>query len=281
MLIAKNKTAAIAIALFLMSAVAVSLVALPAMAQPGTTRKTYPFIGTDKNPMQVGTQVLIRFGILQQAGSVEWGWKGLKVSIIRPDNTTEELGPFETDSTGGTYTLYTPSQVGTYKLKTIFPEQTVPSTFFSYEAGDLIMEGTTLLASTSDTLNLVVQQQALPSYPGFPLPSSYWTRPIDAQLREWYAVAGNWVLRPPNSLAEDNAAPETAHVLWAKQLTTGGLTGDIWGTAEGHTHGAGPVASETGDAYEGKFVNSVIMNGILYYNEAGTPRAYLKVESTQ
>jgi hypothetical protein len=24
-------------------------------------------------------------------------------------------------------------------------------------------------------------------------------------------------------------APETAHVLWAKQLTTGGLIGDYWG----------------------------------------------------
>ena len=32
-----------------------------------------------------------------------------------------------------------------------------------------------------------------------------------------------------------------------------------------------PVASETGDAYEGKFVNSVILNGILYYNVAGSP----------
>jgi hypothetical protein len=72
-------------------------------------------------------------------------------------------------------------------------------------------------------------------------------------------------VRPPNSLAENNAAPETAHVLWAKQLTTGGLTGGLWGD------GQVPAGSETGDAYEGKFINPVIMNGILYYNEAGTP----------
>ena len=265
MQLAKNKTAAIAIAIFLMSAMAISLVALPAMAQPGVTRKTYPFIDADPNPVGVSQQVLIRFGILQQAGSVEWGWKGLTVSIIRPDNTTETLGPYETDSTGGTATIYTPSQVGIYKLKLNFPEQTVPSTYFSYEAGDLIIEGTTLLASTSDTLNLVVQQAPLPNYPGIPLPTSYWTRPIDDQLREWYAVAGNWPVRPPNSLAEDNAAPETAHVLWAKQLTTGGLTGGLWGD------GQVPAGSETGDAYEGKFINPVILNGILYYNEAGTP----------
>ena len=29
--------------------------------------------------------------------------------------------------------------------------------------------------------------------------------------------------------------------------------------------------SPTGDAYEGKFVNSVILNGILYFNVAGSP----------
>jgi hypothetical protein len=259
MKIAKNKTAAIAIAIFLMSAMAISLVALPAMAQPGTTLKTYAVIDATPNPVGVGEQVLIRFGILQQLGSVELGWKLLTVSVIRPDNTTETLGPYTTDSTGGTTVLYTPNQVGTYKLKTNFPEQNNTVDFFNFEGGNFIFAGTTMLASTSDTLNLVVQQEALPSYPSIPLPFSYWARPIDAQLREWYAIAGNWVERPANSLAEDNAAPESAHVLWAKQLTTGGLTGDLWGD------GQVPAGSETGDAYEGKFPNSVIMNGILYY----------------
>jgi hypothetical protein len=270
MQIPKNKIAASVIALFLMSVMATSLVASPARAQTGTSRKTYPFIDTDHNPVGMGQQVLIRFGILQQTGLVTWGWTGLTVTVTAPNGKTETLGPFETDSTGGTYTLYTPSQTGTYTLKVNFPEQTVPVDYFSYEAGEMIFAGTTMLASTS-TMSLVVQQQPIPSYPTMPLPSSYWSRPIDAQLREWYSIAGNWVTRPPNSLADDNAAPETAHVLWAKQLTTGGLTGDIWGVAAGHTHGAGPVASETGDAYEGKFINPVIMNGILYYNEAGTP----------
>jgi hypothetical protein len=60
-------------------------------------------------------------------------------------------------------------------------------------------------------------------------------------------------------------APETAHVLWAHPLTTGGLTGGLWGDGV-------PASSETGDAYEGKFPGSVILNGILYYQRTDTRR---------
>ena len=258
----RNKKTATAIALILMSTMAISLVASPAEAQPGTTRKTYPFIDATPNPVGVNQQLLIRFGILQALGSVQYGWTGLTVSVTKPDNTVETLGPYKTDSTGGSITVYTPTQIGTYKLKTNFPEQAVPVDFFNLEAGEMLFAGTKMLASTSDTLDLVVQEQPLPGYPSPPLPSSYWSRPIDAQLREWASIAGNWMRRPDNSLADNNIAPETAHVLWAKQLTTGGLIGDYWGGDQT------PAGANSGDAYEGLFQNSIILNGILYYNIA-------------
>ena len=94
------------------------------------------------------------------------------------------------------------------------------------------------------------------------MPTEYWSRPIDPQLREWYSVSGNWLTRSENAIALYNDdAPETAHVLWARNLTTGGLTGGLWGD------GQVPSSAETGDAYEGKFANSVVMNGVLYYNK--------------
>jgi hypothetical protein len=186
--------------------------------------------------------------------------------MVKPDNTTETLGPFRTDSTGSTFTVYVPDQVGTYQLTTNFPQQTNPVNFTDAERGGIVIrQGTVLLASTSETINLVVQEDPLPAYPGHSLPTEYWNRPIDAQLREWFSISGNWVARPDNSLAlyNDNA-PETAHVLWAHPLTTGGLTG---GLIEGV-----PVASESGDAYEGKFPGSVVLNGILYYQRTDTRR---------
>ena len=252
----KPKTA---IALLMTSIFTISLVALPT-ANAQTSQKTYAFIDVTPNPVGVSEQVLIRFGILQQLGSVEYGWEGLTVTVTRPDGTIETLGPYKTDSTGGTAIVYVPDQTGTYKLTANFPEQENPYTYYDYERGAMFLAGTIMKASTSDTIELVVQEEPLAAYPGHPLPTEYWSRPIDSQLREWASIAGNWMTRPDNSLADNNDAPETAHVIWAKQLTTGGLTGDYWGTSQI------PAGSETGDAYEGKWQNSVISNGILYYN---------------
>ncbi len=137
----------------------------------------------------------------------------------------------------------------------------MPVNTTAMERGTTIVKGTIMLASTASS-QFVVTEEASLSYPGHSLPTEYWSRPIDPQLREWYSISGNWVARPDNSLALYNDdAPESAHVLWAKELTTGGLTGGLWG------EGQIPAASETGDAYEGKYANSVILNGVLYYNQ--------------
>lgn len=252
------------IALFLLLTFATSIIAtMPTTkAQPPTvTMKTYPFVDAVPNPVGVGEQVLIRLGILQALGSAEYGWTGITVTVTKPDGQNETLGPFTTDSTGGTASIYVPNQVGTYKFTTNFPQQTNPSTFFDLERGTMIFEGTIMQASTSDTVELIVRQEPSQFFPGQPLPTEFWSRPVDAQLREWYSISGNWVARPDNSWAFYNEyAPETAHVLWAKPLTTGGLVGGLWGP------GQVPVSAETGDAYAGKFTDSVIMNGVLYYN---------------
>jgi hypothetical protein len=259
----KTKTA-IAIAI-LMFSMAFSLVALPTNAQPGVSRKTYAYVDAIPNPVGVGDECLIRFGIFQQTPNVAFGYSGLTVTMVKPDGTTQTLGPFMTDSTGSGYTLHTFSELGTYKLTANFPEQIWTfGDFFNLEGGNMIFNGTTMAASTSFTIDLVVQQESVATYPGHALPSEYWTRPIDPQLREWYQVSGNWPYRPDNSLALYNDdAPETAHVLWSKPLTTGGLTGGLW-------EGDIPANSETGDAYEGKFPGSVVLNGILYYQRTDT-----------
>ncbi|MCW4013418.1 MAG: hypothetical protein NWF07_10575, partial [Candidatus Bathyarchaeota archaeon] len=234
-----------------------------AQAQDATTIKTYAISDAIPNPVGVGEQTLLKCGISQAAPSASYGWTDITIDVVTPSGQTETLGPLTTDSTGSTYALYTPDEVGTYNLTTNFPEQTVPINFTDAERGQLIAEGTILLASTASS-QLVVVEEPSPQYPGQPLPSEYWSRPVDSQLREWYSITGNWVARPDNSLALYNDdAPETAHVLWAKPYTTGGLVGGLLGSPEQL-----PVAMFAGDAYEGKFSNSVIINGVLYYNTA-------------
>ncbi|MEM2082002.1 MAG: hypothetical protein QW744_07015, partial [Candidatus Bathyarchaeia archaeon] len=51
-------------------AMAISLVALPATAQPGVTLASFPILDVVPNPVGVGENALIRFGVMQQLPSV-------------------------------------------------------------------------------------------------------------------------------------------------------------------------------------------------------------------
>ena len=42
------------------------------------------------------------------------------------------------------------------------------------------------------TTNFTVQQTPLSTL-GFPLPTAYWTNPIDGQNWNWYTIASNWL----------------------------------------------------------------------------------------
>jgi hypothetical protein len=245
---------------------AISIVALPlANAQEPREQRTYPFIDATPNPVGVGEQCLIRIGISQLLGLVDQGWEGLMVEMTDPDEHTTTLGPYRTDSTGGTAFVHVFDEVGTYQIRLHFPEQEVQVAFFDYERGFVSFPvGTVMLESYTPWLDVVVTEEANPSYPDQPLPAEYWTRPIDPQLRMWCFIAGNWRERGVNSIAEYNDdAPETAHVLWTTEITTGGLTGGLW-------YPEIPASSETGDAYEGKFPGAIVLNGILYWQTGGS-----------
>ena len=222
-----------------------------ANAQELPKRSTHPYLGVNPNPTSVGQTVYLHVGIAQPTQTASEGWENLKVEIIRPDNSTEHITNIRTDSTGGTACFYTPTMPGTYRLRTIFPEQVYRNVIY--------------LASASDWVELVVQSEPLPFYPSLGLPTEYWTRPIDDQLREWYSIAGSWLAIPANLYAPYNDGPESPHILWAKPITTGGLIG---GEYEEHSF-------EMGDAYEGKWVNPIILAGKLYY------RDHSEVESWQ
>jgi outer membrane protein assembly factor BamB len=260
-----NKSKATAIALILMFAMTISLVALPnATAQETGTFQTYAFIGATPNPVGVGQETLLHVGITRELASALYGWEGLTVEVTRPDGHTETLGPFRTDSTGGTGTVYVPTMAGNYTLQTHFPEQVIPPGGGAGFFFGSIPDGTVMLESYSDELTLVVTEEPITYYPGHALPTEYWTRPIDAQLREWYTISANWLTTPRNMWVPYNDdAPETAHILWAKPLTVGGVVGGALGDPA--LGALGNHAFEGGDAYEGKWQERFIIGGKLIY----------------
>jgi len=238
-----------AIATLLILTFVFSLFALPA-ALAQYRKKPYPFIGAMPNPVGRGQEVLLHFGSLDQTAWPQPGWFNITVTVEKPDGKIETLGPFTTDTTGGTGAVIVPDQVGTYYLTTNFPEQVLTTT----SAG--IPAGTIMEAGKSEKLALNVTQEPRTFYPDAPLPTEYWTRPVNAQFRGWNAVASNWYTTPNNRYAPYNDAPGAPHILWATPLAEGGLAGGELGVNN----------YEMGDAYEGKFVGQVIIDGMLFFN---------------
>jgi hypothetical protein len=74
---------------------------------------------------------------------------------------------------------------------------------------------------------------------------------------DWLRPVGSYTMPPRAKYHPANAdAPEAGHILSTKPYTEGGLV----------SYGLGNVQYEMGDAYELKFMGSVIMSGVLYYN---------------
>ena len=242
----KSKISTIAIILIL--AISTTLVALPGVTaqESAGTKETIAYIGAMPNPVGVGQQVLLHVGITDYLQAAEDGWEGMTVIVTAPDGSVETLGPYRTDSTGGTGDIFVPTMSGTYILQTHFPEQwAVVNGYFSQYQGNL-----TYLESYSEELELVVLDDPIQYYPGHSTPAFYWDRPIDSQLREWGTVAGNWERDPDNLYAPYNNGPETAHILWNKEL-------DVFGGIAGGQLGG--LSMGTGDAYEGKFPTRFIL----------------------
>jgi len=257
------------IALILLLAISATLVALPtATAQEPGRAYPYPYINAMPNPVTVNTPTLFHIGSIYPLANPQPGWYNLTVEITRPDDEIDIVGPVTTDQTGGTGRQYTPTMVGTYSIRTHFPEQVLEC-----RSGYIGPNGTIMEEAYSDPVELIVIEKQLEYYSGHALPEEYWTRPIDQQIREWYTISGNWLGYVPPTNTDPHSimapyneyAPESAHILWTEPLTMGGLAGGATGE-----HGF-----EQGDAYCGKFGGGglfgqngpVIIGGVLFYNQ--------------
>jgi len=263
----KSKISAITFVILL--TISAILVALPAaIAQEPKRMNPYPYINAMPNPVTVNTPTLFHVGSVYALSNPQPGWYDLTVEITKPNEQTEVLPSVTTDQTGGTGVLYTPTMVGTYTVRTHFPEQVLEC-----RSGQVGPIGTIMEEAYSEPVELIVIAEQIQYYPGHSLPEEYWTRPIDQQIREWYTIAANHLgyVPPTNTNPHtivrpyNDYAPESGHVLWAIPLTMGGLAGGEMGE-----HGF-----EQGDAYVGKWgggglfgqAGPVIIGGILFYNQ--------------
>lgn len=258
---------------------------------------TVMFGTVSPNPVGVGQDVtIVLFNPVAPPCSVDGAttndvrWE-FTVTITDPDGVNTTLpasGTIKSDSTGAAYTKFTPNKVGNYSITCNFPEllyrwyDGVRPPYGNYKD----YYGVTFLASSS-TYNLIVQQD--PVYPTaittYPLPTEYWTRPIEGQNTEWARISSNWYNNAHdknygsygNQFQPDGTAPNSAHILWTKTLEDGGVVG---GTT--YFQPVGETFNVGSPPYYPRFQNQIIMHGRLYYEQpslvSGTGGGWLCVD---
>ncbi len=257
------------IALILMITITTTsiFVALPAAKahDPPWDIHSWAYVDVSPKTTGVGQAVLIVMWIdkLPPTADGAYGdrYDDFTVDITAPDGSTDTLGPFTSDPVGSYATSYTPNQVGTYEFVFKFPGDKLTGEPFNPTGiqRSPVFINDTVTASTSEPAYLTVQEEPIIDWVETPLPTEYWRRPINGINRNWYQIAGNWLGQgdPVNSFAQYSMGPESAHIMWTRGLTFGGIGEGIYGD----------MSYYGGKSYETRIPNPVIMNGFYYYNE--------------
>ena len=97
---------------------------------------------------------------------------------------------------------YAPSKVGIYTFKFDYLDQVYTwnrANTPGLSAANTLYENDTFYGA-SKTITLTVQEEAIPEPIGsYPLPTEYWTRPIEGQNTDWYSLASHWLGSPSSS----------------------------------------------------------------------------------
>lgn len=171
---------------------------------PAWTLPTWCFVTVTNNPIGVNQQVIIVFWLHDPPPTAS-GMYGDRwtfyVDITKPDGTKEQLGPITSDPVGSGYVLYTPDQIGNYTIVSRFSEHKVtglplpPGSSVPLSKPDYVND--TYSASQSDPVILMVQNDPIKGWVEPSIPTGYWERPINSANRDWYVLAGNWLVEPP------------------------------------------------------------------------------------
>ncbi len=266
----KTKTASIILILTLTFSATIIALPLTSAHDPAWTLPTVTLIAAAPETVGAGQYVVVYFWLSEPpptAGGAFGDRWIFNLEVTRPNGDIETLGPFKSDPVGGSYSIYTPDQVGTYYFQAKFPGQTLtnenpdpinPST--SSSIGDYYQP------STSKKISVTVQQDPIPGYEetAFPDQNEEWDRPINALNREWWQISSNWLMNghpfrtidsQPGGFQPYGGAPNTAHIMWKRALNFGGVVGGEFGNEQFYT----------GMSYEQKFETAIIIAGVLYF----------------
>jgi hypothetical protein len=296
-------TIMLAVILTISMVTAIAMLPIASAHDPGYKIPTFAYISVHPDPIGVGQTVNVFMWVNQIFGvgvgdsssyallSNNYRFHNYNFTVVAPDGTVKTT-IFETvsDTTSNQITSFTPDQVGTYTLMFNFPGQTYTAS--NGNPNSIVVNDTYLPSSATTTLT--VQSEAIPSAVGSsPLPTAYWTRPIYGENTDWWTISSNWLgagsavnpavgsgpvsafsTGPPTNLwgaimsrnPGDAIGSLSSHVVWTKQIQDGGVVGGNMFYDGGAYPGNGQgVGYYEGTAYEQRFINPIVMDGILYY----------------
>lgn len=260
----------------------------PAGVTPSATVDSIAYLSFRPNPVGTGQPVLVNMWTVPPLNRNRYH-SGYTVTITKPDGTQDVIGPLNSycgDATS--WFEYVVDQVGTWKLKfnvagNYYPEgyytdgvysttpiQALPG---SYQPNQYLGSAYYKPTSTAEQ-ELIVQSEPIRSYPGSPLPTDYWTRPISSVNREWWSIAGNYPFNgqgggstwpaKTNTYMSNYAyypwiqGPKSAHIAWKQLASIYGLIGGV----EGQTSfGVGIGGGGPSIVYDGRCYQTVTRAG--------------------
>jgi PQQ-like domain len=248
---------------------------LPAGVTPDTTVKSDIYLSFRPNPVGIGQPILVNVW-LDPGPSYVRHLNSFKITFERPDGTTDVVTLNSYPADGTAWFEYVPEQLGTWKIKFEFPGGYFPAGNYTVPIGsgtdyDGYTESYNMscyyLPDSTDWQTLTVQSAMVASWPPSPLPTDYWTRPIEPENREWWQVAGNYPWHgpgggpdwPAKTATTWNArqafvpwvqAPSTSHIAWKRlDAVSAGIVGGDNGYVTLSGSGSAPSIIYGGYAY--------------------------------
>ena len=272
--IINKKIMASLIALILMSTIAITLIEVPVSnaRTPPWTVPTNAYVSCTPSKIGLGQSTTIVVFLDRYSptsgGAVGQTWDGFKLDITKPDGNKITIGPWtSTSAVASDFKMFTPDALGNYSIVFSWPGGVVQSSEATYSTAAI---GDIFLGATSAPTILTVQSENVPIWPENPLPTDYWTRPINAINRDWTKIASNWLGGTwlTNNYQRSGTGPRTAHVLWTAPIMASSPSSN--GYPGGLVDGSWPGLSTNINDYQAAWRGPIIMNGVLYYNSPTT-----------
>ncbi len=257
---------------------------LPTGANPSITVDTRAFLSFQPNPIGVGQTLLVNMWTNPPINPNRFQI-GYTVTIMKPDNTTFTVGPFNSylaDATG--WFSFVPDVAGEWKLKfdfagTYYPNGTWGTNGFIVNEGtpgSYVIDSAYYKPDSTEWQTLTVQDSMVWSWPLTSLPTDYWTRPVHFENRAWWPILGSYpgygvIGGGSNWPADTNAyssnynfvpyvtAPNTAHIVFKQQVALAGMIGGTAGQYGITGRGGAPDVIYDGRGYA---TQTVAINGV-------------------